>query len=407
MILYYLNRCQFETTSLTETENSLKDLNTKGTSMTCDYKQLPHKGIQTLTPYTPGKSIDELAREQGITDIIKLASNENPRGCSPRVKDALAALTHIQISTYPIPSTHPLLVKLAEKLGISSNMLCLGHGSDALFQLLIICFALHQEKHILTHDYAFQTYKILAKIFGVPLVSTPILEDWQIDIDAMIQACNDKTALIFIANPNNPTGTFLPYTEIERLLNAIPESTMLVLDEAYYEFLDPSENFDTLQLLKKFPNLVITRTFSKGYGLAGLRLGYAIAHPDICRLLQKVALPFTISQTALTAGLAALEDEEFLQQTAELNRQELKRVRQTLEERHYHCLPSFANFITFDCKMDGGILYNALLNQGIIVRPLYPYGLVNYLRVTIGTPAQNTRFLDTLAQITTTKRILK
>ena len=374
--------------------------------MTCDYKNLPHQGIQTLAPYIPGKSIEELARDKGLTDIIKLASNENPRGCSPRVQEALAALNNSQISTYPIPSTHPLLVKLAEKLAINVDMLCLGHGSDALFQLLIICFALHQNKHILTHDYAFQTYGILAKTFGVSLVSTPVLNDWQVDIDAMISAGNEKTALIFLANPNNPTGTFLHHTKIERLLNAIPESTILVLDEAYYEYLDPAENFDTISLLKKFPNLVITRTFSKGYGLAGLRLGYAIAHPDIRGLLQKVALPFTISQTALTAGLAALEDEPFVRQSAELNRQELSRVRYALEARDYYCLPSFANFITFDCKMDGGILYNALLNEGIIVRPLHPYGLTNYLRVTIGTPAQNTRFLDTLARITTTKRIL-
>lgn len=369
--------------------------------MACDYKQLPHDGIQTLAPYIPGKSIEEVARDLGITDIIKLASNENPRGCSPRVHDALAALSLSQIATYPIPSAHPLPMTLARYLNITDDMITLGHGSDALFQLLIICFALHRDKHIVTHDYAFQTYSILAKIFGVPLISTPLLTDWQVDIDALISACNAKTALIFLANPNNPTGTLINHADILRLLHAIPKTTILVLDEAYHEFLSPGDSPNTIDLITQFPNLVITRTFSKGYGLAGLRLGYAISHPDIRALLQKIVLPFTISQTALAAGVAALEDETFVLQSAELNRNELKRVNQALVQRGYNCLPSFANFITFDCKMDGNIIYNALLAQGIIVRPLHAYGLNNYLRVSIGTHTQNTRFLDTLSRITT------
>lgn len=374
--------------------------------MACDYKQLPHEGIQTLAPYIPGKSIEEVTSELGITNIIKLASNENPRGCSPRVHDALAALSTLQIATYPIPSAHPLPMKLARHLMINDNMLTLSHGSDALFQLLIICFALHRDKHIITHDYAFQTYSILAKIFGIPLITTPLLIDWHVNIDALINACNEKTALIFLANPNNPIGTLINHADILRLLHSIPKTTILVLDEAYHEFLSPNDSPNTIGLVTQFPNLVITRTFSKGYGLAGLRLGYAISHPDIRALLQKIALPFTISQTALTAGVAALEDEQFVSQTAELNRKELKRVRQTLEQRGYNCLPSFANFITFDCKMDGNIIYNALLTQGIIVRPLHAYGLNNYLRVTIGTHTQNTRFLDTLSRIITKEGML-
>lgn len=374
--------------------------------MTCDYNQLPHDGIQTLSPYIPGKSVEEVASELGITDIIKLASNENPRGCSPRVHDALAALSRFQIATYPIPSTHPLPIKLAHKLGIKNEMLTLSHGSDALFQLLIICFALHLDKHIITHEYAFQTYGILAKTFGVPLIITPLFKNWHVDVDAIINACNEKTALIFIANPNNPTGTLIPHADILRLLQAIPETTILVLDEAYHEFLSPEDTPNTPNLISQFPNLVITRTFSKGYGLAGLRLGYSISHSSIRGLLQKIVLPFTLSQAALAAGVAALEDEAFVLRSAELNRQELNRVRKTLIQRDYNCLPSFANFITFDCKMDGKIMYNALLAQGIIVRPLHPYGLNNYLRVSIGTHAQNTRFLDTLLLITSTQGML-
>lgn len=367
--------------------------------MSYDYTQLPHPGIQTLSPYVPGKSIEELAKEKGLTDIIKLASNENPRGCSPSVTQALAALSRHQIATYPVPSAHPLPQALANQLGIHLNMLTLGHGSDALFQLLIICFALHRNTHILTHDHAFQTYQILANVFGVPFMSTPLLKDWRIDIDAMIHACTDQTALIFIANPNNPTGSLITRADIIRLLNHIPETTFLVLDEAYHEYLSPQDDPDALSLLETYPNVVITRTFSKGYGLAGLRLGYAISHPVIHALLQKVVLPFTISQTALAGGLAALKDEAFLKESVALNHRELKRVRNRLIQLGFDCMPSFANFVTFDCKKDGNIVYHALLQQGIIIRPLHAYGLDRYLRVSIGTDAQNTRFLDTLEGI--------
>lgn len=366
--------------------------------MPCDYHQLPHAGIQTLAPYIPGKSIEELAQEKGLTDIIKLGSNENPRGCSPKVHEALARLTTQQIATYPIPSAHPLPMALANKLNIDVDMLTLSHGSDALFQLLIICFGLHRNQHILTHDYAFQTYSILAKIFGIPLVSTPLLDNWQVDVRALAHACNEKTALIFIANPNNPTGTLMPHTDIVYLLENIPEKTILVLDEAYNEFLKPEEQSRAITLLNKFPNLVITRTFSKAYGLAGLRLGYGISHPAIHQLLQKIVLPFTINQAALTAGLAALNDDDFLQESVAVNQKELTHVKQALNQLGFTYLPSIGNFVTFDCKMDGGIIYQALLNKGVIVRPLHPYGLNQYLRVSIGTPDQNTRFIDTLTQ---------
>lgn len=364
--------------------------------MVYDFNSLPHKGIQTLSPYVPGKSIEELAKEKGLSDIIKLASNENPRGCSQLVVEALAALTNQQVASYPVPSAHPLPQALATKLNIELDMLTLGHGSDALFQILIICFALHRNKTVMTHDHAFQTYQILANIFGVPLISTPLRKDWSVSIDAMIERCDDTTALIFIANPNNPTGSLITRDDIIKLLNHIPETTLLVLDEAYYEYLHPIDNPNALNLLSTYSNLVITRTFSKGYGLAGLRLGYAISHPTIRALMQKVVLPFTISQAALAGGLAALKDDAFVRDSVDLNHRELHRVRDTLIQRGFECMPSFANFVTFDCKKEGSIVYNALLQQGIIVRPLYAYDLNHYLRVSIGTAEQNTRFLDTL-----------
>lgn len=368
--------------------------------MAGNYEKLPHQGIQTLAPYIPGKAIEELAREQGISNIIKLASNENPNGCSPQVLKALSELSKQKIASYPAAINSPLLKRLAEKLNVDENMVTLSNGSDALFQLLLICFALHCDKHVITHDYAFQAYEVQTKTLGIPLIITPILKNWRVDIEALINTCSPKTALIFLANPNNPTGTLITTTEIKHLLHHIPDTTLLVLDEAYNEYLDAENKVDSLKLLADHPNLIITRTFSKGYGLAGLRLGYAISNPTIQALLQKIILPFTINQAALTAGLAALNDDEFVLASAELNRIELKKVRNALIKMNFECLPSPANFITFDCKIDGKIIYNALLKHGIIIRPLHPYGLNHFLRVSIGTAEQNNYFVDILKKIT-------
>lgn len=367
--------------------------------MPCDYSLLPHSGIQSLVPYVPGKSTDALAKEQGLTDIIKLASNENPLGCSQLVTKALAALSTHQIATYTIPAHHPLRSKLANKLAIDVEMLTLTSGSETLIPLLQICFALHSDKHVLIPNYSFIAYGIQAKMLGIPIISTPLLPNWQADIDAMIACCNEKTALIFLANPNNPTGALISQVEIKRLLQKIPASTILLLDEAYYEYVNEADKLDTLSLLKIYPNLVITRTFSKAYGLAGLRLGYGIASAQISALLQRILPPFPVSETAMVAGNAALDDNEFLQQTLQNNAQGLKQIQQGLDNLGIGYLPTAGNFITFDCKTDAAPLYQSLLQRGVIVRPLHPYGLNNYLRVTIGTERQNTRFLDNLKEL--------
>lgn len=370
--------------------------------MPCDYDQLPHGGIRDLIPYVPGKSSDELAQERGFTDIIKLASNENPLGCSSLVTDSLANLTKNKIANYPMSIHHPLRQKLAVLSGVNSEMITLGNGSDALFGLLITCFALHNNKHILTHDYAFSSYAIQAKTLGVPVVCSAVKSDFSVDIDAMISACNHNTALIFIANPNNPTGLLIKMSEIERLLKNISDSTLLILDEAYFEYSQELSNSGSMNaetktaidLLKKHPNLVITRTFSKAYGLAGLRLGYAIATPKITALLYRIQLPFVTNIAALTAAFAALDDQEFIKKTIQLNNKGLKQMRHEISALGLLPLPSSGNFITFDCKTDSRSIYQHLLNHGIIVRPLYPYGLNTYLRLTIGTEDQNRHFID-------------
>ncbi|CEK10077.1 histidinol-phosphate transaminase [Legionella hackeliae] len=364
--------------------------------MSCDYHQLPHLGIQSLSPYIPGKAVEELAREQGLIDIVKLASNENPLGCSIKAQEALAKLSRVQLATYPSPMNHPLRFRLSKKLGVSEDMLTLTNGSDSLFSLILTTFALHTGKKMLTHEHSFISYGIQAQTLGIPLQKIPLRADWQVDIDALIKSSQVNTAVIFLANPNNPTGIFINPEKIKHLLDNVPNNTIVVLDEAYYEYAYAKEDKTTLHWLQQYPNLIITRTFSKAYGLAGLRLGYAIARPEITELLLRVQPPFAVNEAALEAANAAIDDDSFVAKTVELNRQGMEQLQQGFNALKLNYLPSHCNFIMFDCDMDATVVYQNLLKQGIIVRPLTPYKLRNHLRVTIGTSTQNARFLEQL-----------
>lgn len=364
--------------------------------MAINFQELPHPGIRNLVAYKPGKSIEELAREKGISNIIKMASNENPLGCSPLALSALRTMSPRILASYPSPKNHPLLPKLAKKLNVSPEQLFVSNGSDYIYSILLNSFALHQEKHILTHDYAFSTYAIQAHSFNIPVHWVAINKDWQVNIKSLIEACNAKTSLIFIANPNNPTGAFISQKKMKQLLASIPKSTLLVLDEAYYEFAASYYSCNSIEWLAKHPNLVITRSFSKIYGLAGLRLGYALAHPSIIDILQRVQLPFTVNQAAMTAGNAALDDQDFINLSLKTNAEGMQQMREGFDRLGIDYLPSACNFLTFNCKEDSLTLYNYLLDKGIIVRPLHPYKMNNYIRVTIGTKKQNKRFLEAL-----------
>lgn len=367
--------------------------------MAVDFHQLPHVGIRTLTPYKPGKPIIEVAREFGLTDIIKLASNENPLGCSPLVMQTLATLSYHLPAAYPSAINHPLQSKLANLLGLEANQLILSNGSDYIYLLLLMAFALHTGKHLLTHDYAFSTYQIQAQGLGIPVVSVKIQDDWHVDVQKLIDACTKDTGLICLANPNNPTGTLIPAADILKLLNNIPASTLLVLDEAYYEFVQKDTAVESIEWLARFPNLVITRTFSKAYGLAGLRLGYALAHKDIIALLQKLQLPFAVNQIALEAGFVALDDTAFMKKTLETNVAGMQQMCNGLSQLDIAYIPSAANFVTVDCKTNCLPIYQGLLAQGVIVRPLHAYNMPNHIRVSIGTKEQNTRLLKALSTI--------
>ena len=365
--------------------------------MSSNYYLLPHRGIQSLDPYIPGKSIEELAREQGIGDILKLASNENPLGCSPLVNEALAHLSAHQIASYPSPLNHSLMKKLSQKFALDEQMIILGNGTDLLFFFLLTAFALHRGKHILTHDCAFLSYQVQAQTLGIPVIKTRLKKNWQVDIEAMIYHCNEETALIFLANPNNPTGAFIPFPEIKRLISAIPPTTILVIDEAYYEYAYSKHEKASLDLLHAHSNVVVTRTFSKAYGLAGLRLGFAIACPEVIAILRRVQPPFVVNQAALVAAEAALHDDEFIEQTKKNNAKGMQQMQEGLIALGIFYYPTSCNFITIDCQAAAKSIYQNLLNYGIIVRPLNQYGLPNHLRVTIGNPDQISRFLNTFA----------
>ncbi len=364
--------------------------------MACDFSQLTHPGIQTLSPYIPGKSAQELAEEQGLTDIIKLASNENPLGCSHLVSKALANLSGHAIAAYPSPAHSELLKALTLKHDVEPSQIILSCGSDLLFPLITNCFALKRQKHILTHDYAFASYAIYAKILGVEAKSVPVKENFEVDIETLIDACDENTAVIFLPNPNNPTGLPVSQKAIKTLLQNIPESTLLVLDEAYAEYQDKATQLASIELIKRYKNLVVTRTFSKAYGLAGLRIGYGITSPEVASLLLKINPPFIVSEPALTSAKVALEDAQFINETLKLNQQGLAYMQHGLADLGLATLPTAANFITVRFDQDAGPIYQNLLHKGIIVRPLHAYGLEKYLRVSIGTMQQNSRFLEAL-----------
>ncbi len=366
--------------------------------MSVDFQNLPHPGIRSLVPYKPGKSIDELKKEKGLNDIIKMASNENPLGCSPLALTALQTISSTTLATYPSPLNHPLMAKLSQSLNISAEQLFLSNGSDYIFGLLIQCFALHLGKHILIHDFAFSAYAIQAHALQVPVQMVSIHEHWEVDIEKIIKACTSQTALIFIANPNNPTGLLISSEKIKQLLDNIPQNTLIVLDEAYYEYAAEQLEDNSIEWLAQYPNLVITRTFSKIYGMAGLRLGYAMAHPDVINILKRVQLPFAVNQVALNAACAALDDKKFIENSLKINTNGMKQFKEEFKKLTIPYLASAGNFLTFNCKEDGMKLYNYLLDRGIIIRPLHPYNMPHYLRVSIGTQEQNKRFFNELTQ---------
>ncbi len=357
-------------------------------------------GVQQLIPYKAGKPIEELERELGLTQIIKLASNENPLGPSKKalaaIQDSLSTLT-----LYPDGSGFSLKKVLAEKYAVNENQITLGNGSNELLELVARAF-LTPEFEAVFSQHAFAVYPIVTQAIGAKSVVVPAL-NYGHDLEAMLKAVTEKTRLAFIANPNNPTGTLLSQSSLESFIGALPDTCVCVLDEAYFEFVNRLEAVNSIDWLKKFPNLLITRTFSKAYGLAGLRIGYGFSSPEMADILNRVRQPFNNNTLALVAAEAALGDDEHLQQTIAVNEQGMQQLTAGFKQLGLEWIASAGNFVLVDLKQAGQPIYEALLRKGVIVRPVGNYELPNHLRISIGTAAENQQFLqaltDTLANV--------
>ncbi|MDR1995937.1 histidinol-phosphate transaminase [Azonexus sp.] len=348
--------------------------------------------VRAISPYQPGKPITELAREMGIPveRIVKLASNENPLGMSPKAWVAVeAAIAGVE----RYPDQFDLIAKLAARCGVDAGQVVLGNGSNDVLDLTARVF-LAPGRSAVFAQHAFAVYPLATLSAGAELIVTPA-KNYGHDLAAMRAAIRPDTRLVWIANPNNPTGNFLPYAEVRAFLEAVPRDVAVVLDEAYNEYLPPVDRVDVAGWIKDFPNLIVCRTFSKIYGLAGLRVGYALAAADVADLMNRVRQPFNVNNLALAAAAAALDDDEFLAASYELNRRGMVQIVAGLRRLDLEFIEPHGNFVTFKVG-DGAAVNQKLLCQGVIVRPIGGYGLPEWLRVTIGSEAENARFLEAL-----------
>lgn len=369
-----------------------------------DFKQLAMPGPVALKPYTPGKPVEVLERELGITGSIKLASNENPLGCSDLVKSAVAeALSGELFARYPDAAGFDLKADLAAMHGIEPERITLGNGSNDILVLLAQSL-LGPGRASVFSRFAFAVYPIAtAAASGEARIADALGPDADMpyghDLDAMRALIDDDVRLVFVANPNNPTGTWLQPAAFEAFLRDVPSDVVVVLDEAYHDYQPEEWRIDARRLLDAYPNLVVTRTFSKIYGIAALRVGYGLSDPGLADILNRVRQPFNNNAIAHIAARAALADRAFVEASVAANRTGMETLNQGLQRLGLTAIPSQANFITFDAGDDAQGLYDALLREGVIVRPLAGYDMPNHLRVTIGTEAENARFLDALSRV--------
>jgi len=355
--------------------------------------QLAVQGVQELVPYTPGKPVDELERELGIRDIVKLASNENSLGPGPKVIEAISQ-TVTEISRYPDGNGFALKTALAKKLNVSMDQITLGNGSNEILELLARTF-LNPELEVVFSQHAFAVYPLVTQAVGATAKIAAAI-NYGHDLDAMLALVNEKTRLVFIANPNNPTGTLLSAEALKSFISALPETSVCVLDEAYFEFVSAEKGCDSISWLAEFPNLVITRTFSKAYGLAGLRVGYSVSSSDIADLLNRVRQPFNNNMLALAAAEAALNDQDYLAETIAVNKNGMQQLTSAFTKLGLSWIPSFGNFVSVDLKQEGMPVYQALLKKGVIVRPVANYEMPTFLRISIGSEQENQFFIDAL-----------
>ncbi|MBA1274678.1 histidinol-phosphate transaminase [Stutzerimonas azotifigens] len=365
--------------------------------MSCDFLALAQPGVQKLSPYVPGKPVDELARELGLDPdgIVKLASNENPLGPSPKALMAIQAALP-ELARYPDGNGFELKRRLAERYGVELSQVTLGNGSNDILELVARAY-LAPGLNAVFSAHAFAVYPIATQAVGAQSKIVPA-KDWGHDLDAMLAAIDEHTRVVFIANPNNPTGTWFDAVALERFLGKVPERVLVVLDEAYIEYATGGELPDGVRYLAGHSNLLVSRTFSKAYGLAALRVGYALCSATIADVLNRVRQPFNVNSLAQAAACAALDDLDYLERSRALNDAGMAQLEAGFAELGLGWIPSKGNFIAVDCARDAGPINQALLRAGVIVRPVAGYGMPTYLRVTIGTEAENRRFLQALRE---------
>ena len=364
--------------------------------MLIDLCELSPSYVRSIAPYQPGKPIGELAREMGLDEagIVKLASNENPRGIGPRTRAAIEAAIG-EVARYPDGNGFELKAALAARYGVDTACIVLGNGSNDVLELVALAF-LGPGRAAVLSQHAFAVYPLATQARGARQIVVPA-RNYGHDLEAMARAIDDETYVVWAANPNNPTGTLARPEELEAFVRRVPERVLIVLDEAYNEYLTPDLRADTVKWLKRHPNLVITRTFSKAYGLAGLRVGYALAHPSVADVMNRVRQPFNVNSIALAAARAALDDMEFVARSFAGNLQGLRQLEEGSRSLGLDFIPSHGNFLTIRVGRAAEI-YKRLLRRSVIVRPVGgSYGLAEHLRVTVGTPQENEKFLTALA----------
>lgn len=365
-----------------------------------------HAGIHSLHTYVPGKPIEDLKRELGLSSIVKLASNENPFGTAPAVKQALAdfAASGVdELHRYPDGNGFALKQALAARHDIEMARITLGNGSNDVLELTARVF-LGPGKNAVFSQYAFAVYPIVARAVNaetrvVPALGADADMPYGHDLDGFLEHIDADTGVVFIASPNNPTGTWLAPTAIEAFMDAVPSGVVVVLDEAYLEYQADSERPNSRAWLERYPNLMVTRTFSKIYGMAGLRVGYALSSPEVADLINRVRQPFNVNMVAQRCAEAALADDDFVVYSTDTNAVQRASLNQELAARGLTCLPSQANFITFDCGRASTPLFEAMLREGVIVRPLASYDMPEHLRVTVGSAEENAIFLAALDKV--------
>jgi histidinol-phosphate aminotransferase len=354
--------------------------------------------VRAIAPYQAGKPIAEVAREFGLdeADIVKLASNENPFGVPESSKAAMARAA-AELGRYPDANGFELKAALAARYDVPADWITLGNGSNDILEIAAHAFVQKGEAVVFS-QYSFAVYALATQGVGGRAIVVPAV-NYGHDLAAMAAAIDADTRLVYVANPNNPTGTFIGADEIEAFLKQVPQNVIVVLDEAYNEYLAPEHQFESANWVRKYPNLVVSRTFSKAYGLAGLRVGFAIAQPDVTDLMNRIRQPFNVNSLAQAAAIAALNDKEFLAKGARNNAEGYKQMTAAFDELGLEYVPSFGNFVLVRVGADDGAgarVNLALLKQGVIVRPVAAYGLPQWLRVSIGLPQENAIFVEAL-----------